>query len=196
MNAQPLLPVQLIQVHETLASHGIPHAFGGAIALAFYGIPRGTRDLDINIALPPAEHHRVLDALASLFPIADRERAERELTRFTQAHLRWDETGIDIFMADIPFHDAIAERSHEVEYEGVRLPIISAEDLVVLKAAFNRTKDWADIENIFQVQNGRLDGAYMRRWLAEFYLPPDDLPRQRVEGFIRQYGRPPEPERR
>ncbi len=65
-----LLPDKLIHVHATLAEHAIPHAFGGAIALAFYGEPRGTRDLDINIALPPAEHRRVLDALASLFPIS------------------------------------------------------------------------------------------------------------------------------
>src|SRR4051794_32199652 len=108
-----LLPEQLIQVHQALFAHTIPHAFGGAIALAFYGIPRGTQDLDINIALPPTEHRRLLDALASLFPMPERARAERELTQFTQAHLLWDETGIDVCMADIPFHDSIAARSHD-----------------------------------------------------------------------------------
>lgn len=192
----PVLPDKLIQVHTALAHADIPHAFGGAIALAFYGEPRDTRDLDVNIALPPSEQARLLDALASLFPISDRPRVERELIRIAQTRLFWEETGIDLFMADIPFHDSIARRSHEVDYVGTRLPIIAAEDLVVLKAAFNRPQDWLDIENLFQIQNGALDAAYMRRWLSEFYQPPDDLPLQRVEGFIQRYGRPTGPERR
>jgi hypothetical protein len=192
MNA--LLPSKLILVHMALSRHAIPHAFGGAIALAFYGVPRGTRDLDINIALPPSEQARVLDALATLFLIEAREKAARELLEMAQAQLMWDQTGVDLFMADIPFHDSIAERSRTVRYEGTDLPIISAEDLIILKAAFNRTKDWVDIENIFQVQQRVLDSAYIRRWLSEFYLPPDDLPLRRVEDFLQHYGRPAGPE--
>src|SRR6266567_2121837 len=160
-----VLPDKLIQVHMALAAYAIPHAFGGAIALAFYGEPRDTRDLDINIALTPPEHARVLDALAALFLIADRQKAERELTRLTQTRLTWETTGIDLFMADIPYHAAIAARTREVNYVGTQLPIISAEDLVILKAAFNRPKDWIDIENMFQIQGSALDAAYMRRWL-------------------------------
>ena len=191
-----VLPDKLLRVHTALSAHAIPHAFGGAIALAFYGEPRDTRDLDINIALPPAQHARLLDALASLFPIVGREKAAQELTRLAQTRLFWEETGVDLFMADIPYHASIAERAHDVDYMGTRLPVISAEDLIILKAAFNRPKDWIDIENMFQVQNGALDALYIRRWLSEFYLPPDDLPLQRVAGFIRQYGQPAGPEPR
>jgi len=190
-----VLPDKLMHVQTALAAHAIPHAFGGAIALAFYGEPRATTDIDINIALPPAQQAAVLDALSTLFSLTNREKAEQELTRLAQTRLTWERTGIDLFFADIPFHEAIAARSHEVAYMGTKLPIISAEDLVILKAAFNRPKDWVDIENLFAIQQQALDTAYLRRWLAEFYQP-EDLPLQRVEGFIREYQGRRGPERR
>jgi len=182
-----VLPDKLIAVHTALAECGIPHAFGGAIALAFYAQPRATQDLDINIALSPSENPRVLDCLSGLFMILDRDRAERELSRLTQTRLFWERTGIDLFFADLPFHDSIAARTHEVDYVGTKLPIVSAEDLIVLKAAFNRPKDWIDIEAMFKIQREALDTAYIRRWLSEFYAPPDDGPIRRVEGLIRAY---------
>ena len=153
------LPDKLIRVHTTLEAGDIPHAFGGAIALAFYGEPRATTDIDINIALPPAQKTAVLDALSTLFPVANREQAEQELTRLAQTHLTWERTGIDLFFADIPFHASVAARSHDVDYMGTKLPIISAEDLVILKAAFNRPKDWIDIENMFAIQRSALDAT-------------------------------------
>ena len=41
---------KIVGVHTMLTSAALPHAFGGALALAFYtGEPRGTRDIDVNI---------------------------------------------------------------------------------------------------------------------------------------------------
>lgn len=187
-----VLPDKLMLVHTALSAQEIPHGFGGAIALAFYGEPRDTRDIDINIALPPHEHARVLDALAARFPIPDRPSREAELERIAQTRLFWEQTGIDLFMADIPFHDSIAQRTHEVDYVGTRLPIISAEDLIVLKAAFNRPKDWIDIATIIQVQQ-RLDEAYLREWLGAF-SEPDDERLGRLERLLREAQRESGPE--
>src|SRR5579883_2700304 len=161
MNAP--IPDKLIRIHTALDQNNIPHAFGGAIALAFYGEPRDTRDIDVNVALPPKEYQRVLDSLSMLFPIDNRKRIEYELIQLAQTRLYWETTAIDLFFADIPFHDSIAQRTHDVDYVGTRLPIVSAEDLIVLKAAFNRPKDWFDIENIFAIRQHALDTAYVRR---------------------------------
>lgn len=185
---QSFLADKLIRIHTILDVHQIPHAFGGAIALAFYSEPRNTRDIDINIALLPAEHARVLDSLSALFVIHDREKSARELSQIAQTRLHWDNTGIDLFFADTPFNDSIAQRTREVDYVGIKLPIISAEDLIILKAAFNRPKDWIDIEAMFEIYPRELDATYLRRWLSEFYTPPDDAPLKRIEGFLRTYG--------
>jgi len=48
-----ILAQQLLTIHAALMAAGIPHAFGGAIALAYCtGEPRATIDLDINVFVP------------------------------------------------------------------------------------------------------------------------------------------------
>ena len=55
---------KLFEIHDALTDVGLPHAFGGAIALAYcVEEPRGTRDLDVNIFVDAAE---AKSALASL----------------------------------------------------------------------------------------------------------------------------------
>src|SRR5262249_41808856 len=46
--ALSVLAERLIAIHDSLDAAGVPHAFGGAIALAYCTEePRGTRDLDV-----------------------------------------------------------------------------------------------------------------------------------------------------
>jgi len=181
------LPDEVVVIHNALTDANIPHAFGGAIALAYWGTPRYTHDVDINIALPADQHKTVLDTLSSIFPIHDREKAERELTHVAQTRLRWGALPVDLFFANTPFHEAMATRTREMDYAGTPMPVISAEDLIVCKALFNRGKDWVDIENIFTVQR-QMDTHYIQRWLREFCEPDDDRI-SRIEGYIRDSGR-------
>ena len=58
-----VLGQRLLAIHEALTGGGIPHAFGGAIALAYCTEePRGTRDLDVNVFVEPAAAESVLAA--------------------------------------------------------------------------------------------------------------------------------------
>ena len=44
------LPAKIIAIHYTLAQAGIPHAFGGALSLAWCTpMARGTVDIDLNL---------------------------------------------------------------------------------------------------------------------------------------------------
>ncbi len=178
------LPQGIIDIHNAFARDSIPHAFGGAIALAYWSAPRATTDIDINVFLSQDQHLRVLDSIATVVPLTNRADAERQVEHAAQVRLRWDRIPVDLFFSNSEFHDAMAERARVVEYVGTMIPVLSAEDLIICKAAFNRPQDWLDIENMFQVQASALDAAYLRRWLSEFYQP-EDLALQRVEGFIR-----------
>lgn len=181
------LPEQLLALHDRLDKDGIPHAFGGAIALAYYGQPRATYDIDVNIFLQTTQYGRVLDSLATLFLVSDRVRHEREILQTAQARLRWGAIPVDLFFSEIPFHDSVATRARQVDFAGTRISILSAEDLIICKAAYNRPKDWVDIENIFRVQQERLDIAYLRRWFDEFFQPEDEQC-VKIEAYIRDYG--------
>src|SRR5579871_5057089 len=117
-----LLPTEVIAIHTALANANIPHAFGGAIALAYVGIPRYTHDVDVNIALPQEQVPRVLDTLATVFPILDRTKAEREVLSIAQTRLRWGDLPIDLFFANTPFHDSLATRTLMVDFVGTAIP--------------------------------------------------------------------------
>ena len=61
-----LLDEQIVALEQAFVAAGIPHAFGGAQALAYYGSVRATHDIDVNVFLPAAEAERVFGVLGSL----------------------------------------------------------------------------------------------------------------------------------
>ena len=98
----------LFAVHESLEQAGIPHAVGGAIALAYCTLdPRGTRDLDFNVFVGPERARDVFAALPDGVEVSG-ERLER-LERDGQVRLRSGTTPVDLFLSVLPFHDDVAE---------------------------------------------------------------------------------------
>lgn len=67
---EPGLADKLVAVHRSLDTAAVPHAFGGALALAYCTAePRATMDLDVNVFVPPTEVDVVasgLDAVVAL----------------------------------------------------------------------------------------------------------------------------------
>jgi hypothetical protein len=138
---------KLLAIHESLEAKSLPHAFGGAIALAYcVEEPRGTRDLDVNIFCDSADAERVLKALPEgvRFTPDDIKAVERD----GQNRLWWDGTPIDIFLNNLPLHEAVSAAVVWVPLEGRQVPVLDCASLVVFKSFFDRTKDWADIEAV------------------------------------------------
>ena len=164
------LTEQLHAIHASLSEHDVPHAFGGAIALGFWTIEaRGTRDIDVNLFIPPDQWKRALDALPDGVVIdeADIEAIRRD----GQARLRWDDTPIDVFFSNLPIHDKADRHQHEVEYEGQRIPILGPLELAVFKAMFDRLRDWGDIQEMFAAKT--LDPDALRDELTTLIGPED-----------------------
>jgi hypothetical protein len=138
---------QVVELHRGLANADIPHAFGGALALAFCTAdPRGTSDIDVNVFVHPDGVEVTLAALPDGVRVTD---ADPQLAkRDGQVRLWWDETPVDLFFAYHPFHRAASERIVVVPFEGVEIPVLSCTDLAVFKALFARRRDWADIADM------------------------------------------------
>lgn len=138
---------KLFTIHDSLTNAGLAHAFGGAIALAYcVEEPRGTRDLDVNIFIDASQAESVLASLPRGVRVRKEDVAKVE--RDGQARLYWDGTPIDVFLNNIPLHDAVAKSVVWVQLEGRDIPVLDCASLVIFKAFFDRTKDWADIEAI------------------------------------------------
>ncbi|HEY7831772.1 MAG TPA: hypothetical protein VIC06_14510 [Solirubrobacteraceae bacterium] len=163
-----LLAGRLLAVHDGLHGAALPHAFGGAIALAYCTEePRGTRDLDVNVFLDPTRAKDVFAALPSSVSVAegDVKTAERE----GQVRVWWEDTPIDLFLDIHRFHEEVARGVRQVPFMDRTIPVLGCTGLAVFKALFDRTKDWADIEAMVEV--GAMDVAEAVAWLDRMVGP-------------------------
>ena len=184
--SQPSLSEKLLLLEEELGRSKVPHAFGGAIALAYYATPRATVDLDLNVFTAVEHAAAVLEVLERLgaSPLEDTERAR--LARDGQTRARWDVTPIDLFFSYDAFHDSCAERRRVVPFgERDRIHILSAEDLVVFKAIFDRAKDWRDIDELLFAMGEAFDADYARDWLDRIVGAGDERYRKLAEAIDR-----------
>jgi hypothetical protein len=138
---------KIVAVHVALDAADIPHAFGGALALAWCTQrARGTIDIDLNVFVDRSRTAELLAALPAgvRWSVDDRMRIERD----GQARLWWDETPVDVFVNTTEFHEQVAERCRREPFAGMEMPFLGCTDLAVFKAFFDRTKDWADLEEM------------------------------------------------
>jgi hypothetical protein len=137
-------PEKVLAVHRALAEAGLPHAFGGAIALSIYGAERPTTDIDVNVFVPPERRPDVRRALDPLPP---------------------DGHPVHVFYSHDALHEEMAMSIREVPYAGATIPLVAPEHLVIRKAMLDRPKDWLDIEAIFTASRP-LDLEAIESWVC------------------------------
>jgi hypothetical protein len=160
---------KIVSLDEMLDSAGVPHQFGGALALAWYRNPRATIDIDLNVTLPPEAAGPVLEMLSRLGVTVTREE-RAAVARDGQARLDWDGCYLDVFFATMDLHLEMAERARVVRFGPVDIPILAPEDLIVCKAVFDRRKDWLDIEEILR-WGTEVDSVLILSWMSEIVGP-------------------------
>ena len=173
---------KIVALHRALEGAEVPHAFGGALALAYWTEdPRGTSDIDLNVFLPADE---AAVALRVLPDGVDRPQGTAErIAADGQIRLWWDETPIDLFFDYVPVHAAAARHRREVPFAGTQIPVLGPVELAVFKVMFERTRDWADIEAMVAAQS--LDVGAVRESLATM-LDDDDPRFARLDGAVRR----------
>jgi hypothetical protein len=167
----PTLAERVVALDGALAA--VPHAFGGAIALAYYAEPRATIDIDLNVFVPAERFEEVAGPLRALGVSIDDATAGL-VARDGQARVWWDDTPVDLFFAYDAFHDAAAKARRTVPFADVKIPILAPEHLMACKAVFNRGKDWVDIDAMRTLSRA-VDTAEVLRWVAR--IAGDEDPR-------------------
>ncbi|MGB7587824.1 MAG: nucleotidyl transferase AbiEii/AbiGii toxin family protein [Solirubrobacterales bacterium] len=173
------LPDKVIAVHERFRAAKIPHAFGGALALAYYAEPRATIDIDVNVFAPTDRWRDAIDALASV-GVESTSLNPAALERDGQCRLWWGNNPIDLFFSYDPIHEEMRKEARRVPFGDTTLPILSPEHLAICKAIFDRPKDWIDIEQML-VAVDALDVGKVERWLERMVGKRDPRPRHLEE---------------
>jgi hypothetical protein len=157
------LAERLVALHHALAAEGVPHAFGGAIALAYWTLdPSATGDIDLNLFVPAEACQEGLSALPD--GVAQPAGTIEAVACDGQIRLWWDETPLDLFFDYAPIHGEAARHVRTVPFADARIPVLGPVELAVFKAMFDRTRDWADLEAM--VAAGTLDAEAVRASLG------------------------------
>lgn len=169
---------RIVELDERLTGADIPHAFGGALALAWCTQQaRGTIDIDVNVFLPTDDLDRVETALPDEIEITGRQR--NEIAADGQTRLWWGEVPVDVFFNTTDFHRRAGGRTRVEEFAGRSVAFLDCSDLAVFKAFFDRPKDWVDLAEMRDA--GSLDVERIVGVLAT-YLGGDD---PRIERLLR-----------
>jgi hypothetical protein len=186
--SEPALPEKVVSLHRVLEESGVAHAFGGALALAYYGEPRTTHDIDLNIFLTARRSRRAFDALDSIGVTVALDAPRRtSMQRDQQLRVTWGRTPVDLFFSSLPLHRAMAAAARTVPFGTTTIPILSAEHLVVCKVVFDRRKDWLDLEQVLLLSES-LDRAEVTHWLNEV-IGADDHRAVRFARLAHEFGR-------
>lgn len=165
-----MIPTDLVEIvhrlEDILDRIGIARSYGGALSYNFWAPPRLTQDVDLLLLAPDTKVPALVEALQEAGCLHGRAPARPIDLRAVLSDLRskerlvvflWGKTPLDLFVPWHPFHHRVLARSVERDFEGRRIRIHQAEDLIVFKKVFDRPKDLADIQAMLAVQKGRLD---------------------------------------
>ena len=170
----------MTDVTDLLAKAGVEFVIGGSLASSVWGRERTTHDADIAALISEAQFEQLLPLIQWPYIIdAESIRASlADLEDFASGQILNGESldKVDLFLLkDEPYVQSQLSRKRMFEVSpGHSLPFASAEDVVITKLRWfelgNRISDrqWNDIVQVLEIQQGELDEQYMARWAAHF----------------------------
>jgi len=147
----------------------------GGIAVAVWGDPRVTRDVDLKVLLERDDADRLLAVLSpdytSLLP-DPLQALKKQAMVFVQDAVG---TRLDLLLADTPYDVVAIQRGRDVELQpGVTARLCSPEDLVIYKLISTRQRDHEDAQSVIRRQGSNLNDDYVLDWLRQFEQALDD----------------------
>lgn len=147
----------------------VPGAIIGGVAASLLGRPRLTRDVDALVWLDEGRWPRFVEGGAAFGFVPRRPDVIAFAHRTRVFLLRHEPSAIDIDVSvgALPFEEESLARARRRRVAGVSVPLLTPEDLIVMKAIAHRPRDIADIEALVDA-HPRLDRRRVRRWVGEF----------------------------
>lgn len=176
---EPSFPDKITLLDSALTAADIEHAFGGALALAYYAEPRATIDIDVNVFIPVEDRGTVT---AAVEPLEIQPGGAKVAHRDGWERMSYGRTPVDVFYAYDPFHEAMRTGRRLFEFNGKQLPFLAAEHLVACKAIFDRPKDWIDLDQML-IGVPDLDATEALRWV-EHVVGSDDARHQKLSAAV------------
>jgi len=171
------IPEVFRRITTALDRAGIGYMLTGSFASAHYGAPRSTQDIDLVIEATASQLRTLVHSLPESEYYADLDAALEALRRDSLFNVIDLTTGwkIDlIFRKARPFSKEEFGRRHLVNFQGIRLFVASAEDMIVAKLEWARLaqsqRQIEDVASVLKLQSEALDRSYLEKWISELGL--------------------------
>jgi hypothetical protein len=139
----------LARVTEALSSQGIAHALVGGMALAAHGLARATFDADVLVLAPVAVDEHVWERLRAAGATIKIRRGDPDDP--FQAVIRVSapaSSPVDVLVGRFAWQHAVIARATPVSLPTVRIPLVGAADLVLLKIFAGGPQDLVDAQRL------------------------------------------------
>jgi hypothetical protein len=155
-----------LEVVRVLNENQTPYFLAGSFSSNYWGIPRSTKDADFVILLPPDQLKDLCRKLSVFMWVDDQLRFETIMGTH-KILSRHEATGLEVelfFLSNDPHDQARFQRRVKVRVFNHDLFIPTAEDVIVMKLRWARSKDKDDVRDVIAVQGDALDWEYIYSW--------------------------------
>jgi hypothetical protein len=154
------------QVVAALNQAGIPHMLVGAFARNYYAEPRSTKDADLVLGMAVGSLRALMALLGPGFRLEEQMAFETNTGTLKNVIVH-AESGftVELFYLSEDAHDQERfKRRRATNYEDQPTFVLTAEDYIVTKLRWPRSKDFDDARDVIAMQGNDLDWDYIHRW--------------------------------
>lgn len=166
MSSRRTVAELLRSLAAVMAEQDLPWYLFGAQAAIVWGSPRLSADVDITAAIAPAVIDSFIETMRrhDFDPVfADSDFLAR--TRVLPFIHRGTHIPLDVVLAGPGLEEDFLRRAIAVDVQGIRVPVISPEDLIITKVLAGRPKDIEDIRSVTDERRALLDVKRIRQVL-------------------------------
>jgi predicted nucleotidyltransferase len=164
----------LEKLFSVLGTFDIPYVLIGGYAVAAWGSVRATKDVDFLAAIPYNMVNQVLDQLKSHGFTVEYRAADIGDPVMGVIKLEFqvgnELESVELLLGIKKMPDKIYLRAEKINILGLEIPVISPEDLIVLKLLAGSPLDILDAKNIYRIVEERMDMAYLEKELKRCRL--------------------------
>lgn len=159
----------LVSSCKALNGSKIPYALTGGFAFGIHIMPRSTMDVDFCIG-SLADVERITRALEPEFERIILHKTAMNIGILQLSRVIGINAGMEIIIDLIVpvnqvFASNILERRIEIDLDGCVIPVVSLDDLYIMKKLSSRDQDRIDCARIEEKAGGLLDRTYVDFWM-------------------------------
>ena len=176
MAAESFLVQTLSTLIEDFNRRGLNYALAGGWAYSALVEPRATTDIDLLMLIEQPSREGIHSLLSPQFDstvVHPAPMVFQGISIWRCVGIRGDqEVVVDLLLADSAYLRTALTRRRMVAFGSLQVPILTLEDLILLKTLAGRLQDQADLEKIRARQvELHVDWAYVEGWKAKLGLP-------------------------